>query len=798
MSDVNTVCRSHNQQILATGEDSSKVKLLKYPCYEEKAKFKEYFGHSSHLTEVKFSHKDDYLLTVGGNDKTVIIWKTDFGSGIAKEEDENESEGDYEDLSDMEGAREDYEDEDIGAVKRRVVEEHKVAPKKAAPSDGMGLFEEEEAGAGDEFMAVKPWLGQMREPSNFRKAPKNQEQPPTVTFELEWIHGYRARDSKNNITILKDGCIAYHAAAVGIVYDHEDHTQKHFNKHGDDITAIAFSSDERTVATGEIGPKPIIYIWDACTMQELVCIKGKLKKGIQALSFSPSGKFLVGCAIDVDHHVAIFDAKTGTCLAMNKGGGNQIVDIAMKDDSEFVTVGVRHFKLWKFNAGVLDDKNGSFKKGKYSDMVVNCQFHKNNCITGTLKGEVLIWNGNSVSKCIKGEHKGPVDAIHISGDYIFTGGREGNVVILDAKYNVMHSFTIAKLGGADPGVNAFFYDGKRLVVGTRGSEVYELNFSMTSKDVSIKNEVTAGHFAPCKKDNNEVWGLGIIPGTDSYVSVGDDGTLRVFNATDKRMERRINLNIDGLGKEIPADPATKELSNAAKGRSIDISPNKKLAAVGFRDGSIRIYYTKDWTIAAEKKDRKSWIQDLKFSPTGEYLAVGSHECFIDIYGVEKDFKRLFFLPKKHSAAITHIDWSESGDSLHSVCNAYELLYWDINSKSQDTHGASNFRDEKWHTWTTTLGWPVQGIWEPGMDGSDINAVDRSPIEHSDGYHVLASGDDRGKVKLWRFPSMIENSKSVVGNGHSSHVTMVKFSSDGKNIYSAGGNDQCIFQWRISM
>lgn len=264
MSDVNTVCRSHNQQILATGEDSSKVKLLKYPCYEEKAKFKEYFGHSSHLTEVKFSHKDDYLLTVGGNDKTVIIWKTDFGSGIAKEEDENdESEGDYEDLSDMEGAREDYEDEDVGAVKRRVVEEKKVAPKKAAPSEGMGLFEEEDNAAGDEFMAVKPWLGQMREPSNFRKAPKNQEQPPTVTFELEWIHGYRARDSKNNISILKDGCIAYHAAAVGIVYDHEDHTQKFFNKHGDDITAIAFSSDERTVATGEIGPKPIIYIWDA-------------------------------------------------------------------------------------------------------------------------------------------------------------------------------------------------------------------------------------------------------------------------------------------------------------------------------------------------------------------------------------------------------------------------------------------------------------------------------------------------------------------------------------------------------
>jgi len=795
-SDVNTVCRSYNHQILATGEDSSKVKLFRYPCYEEKAKAKEYFGHSSHLTEIRFSHKDDYLVTVGGNDKTVILWKTDFGSGAGQSEEEDE-ESDYENIEEIEVSDDEY-NQDIGAVKRKVIQQNKVAPKKKVEDDGgMGLFEEEDAGAGDEFMAVKPWLGQIREPSNFKRAPKNQEKPPTIALDLEWIHGYRARDSKNNISILADGCVAYHAAAVGIIYDPEDHEQRFFNKHIDDITAIAYSSDERTVATGEVGPKPSIYIWDACTMQELVKIRGKLKKGIQALSFSPSGKILVGCAIDVDHHVAVFDVKSGSCLAMNKGGGNQIVDISMKNDGEFVTVGVRHFKFWKYKSGVLDDKNGKFKREKYSNMIVNCTFYKNYCITGTLKGEILVWNGTSVTKCIKAKHDGPVDAIHIYEDRIFTGGRQGNIVILDGKFNVEHSVSTKNLGGADPGVNAFAYDGSRLIIGTRGSEVYELNFSITSDDISIRNEITAGHFAPCRKDNNEVWGLTFIPGTDSYVSVGDDGTMRVFNASEKRMERRIDLNFDSLGKPLPKDPSTKELNNGAKGRSVTISPNRKLAAVGFRDGSFRVYYTKDWTIATEKKERKSWIQDIKFSPEGDYLAVASHERFIDIYSVDKKFKRIFYL-KGHTGAITHLDWSESGEALHSVCNSYELLYWDMNSKSQDTHGASNFRDEDWASFTTTLGWPVQGIWEPGMDGSDINAVDRSPIEHSDGYRLLAAGDDNGKVRIFRFPSITENSQSVIGNGHSSHVTMVKFSPTGSHLYTAGGNDQCIFQWKVGM
>lgn len=45
---------------------------------------------------------------------------------------------------------------------------------------------------------------------------------------------------------------------------------------------------------------------------------------------------------------------------------------------------------------------------------------------------------------------------------------------------------------------------------------------------------------------------------------------------------------------------------------------------------------------------------------------------------------------------------------------------------------------------TAAGWPVQGIWAAGMDGSDINAVARS---HSG--HLLASSDDLGKVNLFR-------------------------------------------------
>ena len=119
---------------------------------------------------------------------------------------------------------------------------------------------------------------------------------------------------------------------------------------------------------------------------------------------------------------------------------------------------------------------------------------------------------------------------------------------------------------------------------------------------------------------------------------------------------------------------------------------------------------------------------------------------------------------------------------------------------QDKGGASGFRDEPWASWTLPLGWPAQGIWPTYADGSDINSVDRTAAFHIDGYQLVASGDDKGKVKIFRYPSMMKGSLPVEGKGHSSHVTNVRFAKNDVTqttyLYSTGGNDTCVFQWKI--
>lgn len=53
--DINSVDRTPTGDIIATADDFSKIKLFKFPCYTEKSSFGKYSGHSSHVTNVRFT-----------------------------------------------------------------------------------------------------------------------------------------------------------------------------------------------------------------------------------------------------------------------------------------------------------------------------------------------------------------------------------------------------------------------------------------------------------------------------------------------------------------------------------------------------------------------------------------------------------------------------------------------------------------------------------------------------------------------------------------------------------------------
>ena len=85
--------------------------------------------------------------------------------------------------------------------------------------DIMGaIFEKVPPGEGDEFAAVKPWLGAIKEPKN-HPAPKKKS--PDQEYAIDWVYGYRSEEARMNCIFNAAGQAVYPTAALGVIYDYK-------------------------------------------------------------------------------------------------------------------------------------------------------------------------------------------------------------------------------------------------------------------------------------------------------------------------------------------------------------------------------------------------------------------------------------------------------------------------------------------------------------------------------------------------------------------------------------------------
>ena len=209
--------------------------------------------------------------------------------------------------------------------------------------------------------------------------------------------------------------------------------------------------------------------------------------------------------------------------------------------------------------------------------------------------------------------------------------------------------------------------------------------------------------------------------------------------------------MDLNGKTVPRNKLTGDYEEKAKGRCVAVSDDKYIL-VGCKEGTLRVFDPNLKQINIVKVSQKE-ISDIKFSADNSLVAIGAHDSKIYVYKWSSNGKMdLSSTMVGHHSTITHLDFSRDGNYLHSNSRDYELLFWDTSTGKQLTSGATLLRDEYFHTWTSCLGWPVEGIWEKFSKGTDINAVDRSKeLNPFEGSTLLCVGDDFGKVRLLEYP-----------------------------------------------
>lgn len=647
------------------------------------------------------------------------------------------------------------------------------------PSDYYNLYCIDDSQRGG--TSFRPWLGAVKDPSN---PPAFNPAQPDECLVLQHVYGFRAFDTRQNVWYTASAQeIVYMTAALGIVLNTETNVQKFFgggevgtvSGHDDDVTAIAIHPDRTLVVTGQIGKNPRICVWDSrdCTLKSAFS-QGVDTKSVKSISFSASGKYVYTIADNDKHTVSAFDWESGKLIASQNTGADFVIGLkgSPKDDTIFAIAGKNGIKIGQLTKEGIKISKGIFGKNPMADMYSLEWTSDGRLFTGSLKGNLYVWTGNTCTKTIPC-HNGSLSAMSYRGGRLVTGGKDGYVHIFDKDLRIKKKINV----GSMP--RAIDQDSEGdIVVGLKNGTILEI------KDESKLKLHMKGH------SEGEAWGLAICPKTGYVITSCDDNRILVWDPTKKTCVNIGTVNETAGPKPKGGASTTSTFPPNQCARALDVNAVNGHVCIGINNGefSIRASSTDLNKVIAQRKDAKEWIEVVKYSPDGEKLAVGSHDNAVYIYTVGdgyKPFKKL----NKHTSFITALDWSEDSNFLHTQCGAYDLLYWDVNSGTQITD-ADALKDEEWAEWTLKLGWPVQGIQPIGVDGTHINGVCRSNNKK-----LLATGDDWRLVNLFRNPCLAKGKpKSYIA--HAEHVTRAVFSKKDDLLFTIGGADRTLMQWKV--
>ncbi|NXB35477.1 EMAL1 protein, partial [Eulacestoma nigropectus] len=598
---------------------------------------------------------------------------------------------------------------------------------------------------------------------------------PAKRLKLEWVYGYRGRDCRSNLYLLPTGETVYFIASVVVLFNVEEQLQRHYTGHNDDVKCLAVHPDRITIATGQVAGTskdgkqlpPHVRVWDSVTLNTLHVIgMGFFDRAVTCIAFSKSNGGSSLCSVDDsnDHVLSVWDWQKEEKLADVKCSNEAVfaADFHPTDTNIIVTCGKSHLYFWTLEGNSLIKKQGLFEKQEKPKFVLCVTFSENgDTITGDSSGNILVWGKgtNRISHAVQGAHEGGIFALCMlrDGTLVSGGGKDRKLISWNGNYQKIHKTEIPEQFGPI-----------RTVAEGKGDVV----LIGTTRNFVLQGTLSGDFFPITQGHTDELWGLAVHSSKPQFFTCGHDKHITLWDATTHHP----------IWNKIIEDPA----------QSSGFHPSASVVAVGTLTGRWFVFDTETKDLVTVHTDGNEQLSVMRYSPDGNFLAIGSHDNCIYIYGVTENGRKYTRIGKcsGHSSFITHLDWSVNSQYLVSNSGDYEILYW-IPSACKQVVSVETTRDIEWATYTCTLGFHVFGVWPEGSDGTDINAVCRSH-----GRKLLSTGDDFGKVHLFSYPCSQFRAPSHVYGGHSSHVTNVDFLCEDTHLISTGGKDTSIMQWRV--
>jgi microtubule-associated protein-like 6 len=222
-SDINSCQAMPDLGDIVIGDDFSKVRLFRYPALKPDSLHQTYVGHAGHVTCVRFTASRRFVVSIGGADRTVLVWKHDIElcesdheggrAGIASDSEGSSASSGGEDKGTADGVSAKHEIADVG--ERSLEQEaanigwtvHELREFEEFQSSGGGKSTFPEPVVGDmsalptDEVLVQPWRSVVVEPTSWIPTVGATD----VDLELRWVHGHRSYDCRNNVLYSASG-----------------------------------------------------------------------------------------------------------------------------------------------------------------------------------------------------------------------------------------------------------------------------------------------------------------------------------------------------------------------------------------------------------------------------------------------------------------------------------------------------------------------------------------------------------------------------------------------------------------
>ncbi|XP_043095867.1 cilia- and flagella-associated protein 251 [Puntigrus tetrazona] len=641
--------------------------------------------------------------------------------------------------------------------------------------------------------------------------------------------------------------ILYICAHVAVMYDHTSNAQHLLQGHCSPITCLCASEDRRWLVTADTGQESLVIIWDAYTgIPVRTLFDCHPEGGVSAMALSKDSRYLATVGAGPVQRVCIWnwtdERESPECqvdLNPKYGCQNQLLFNPF-DNTQLVSNSSTQTLFYTWETGHLEcsapeitDKTFNMVLGSLSQSI----FHYDGvqAFTATSAGNIVLWDKRSqtvsrqpaLRKAIKlvALQKEAITVLTLIGSFIVTGDVNGHIKFYDGNLKLFHVYNEFSL---DP-IRSISFSKEKPSISDLG---YIKDCTLDAKPFVIRNFVvsttnaTAVHVNAQKnvpqtllKEHAEPLEAVACHPKQPLVAMGSQsGTIKVW---DYEHKEAVCSRVFQPHKQI---------------QCITYDPQGFYLAVGFASGALQIVDA--CTLQSDGKECLQYSQDgithLTFSQDSRYLAAADTGKAVTLLcrckeGTQEVWK---YQGRHHSHyksiqdLLFGVDLDSSQPRLLSLGMDRRLVEYDLQNSGED--GLLILSSERIEQSAV----PTCMVWYPPLTPEHFlltasnlykmklfNATSKmcrktvlgpsygSPVKKMAILPASKDGDPNSrymayitqdKVGIQILPLDGNPHKSFAMICHSTGVSTLACSYDGRYAFTAGGQDCTVFSWKLNL